>query len=416
MMMNTNLSNSNDLSGGPTLHFDTVIPSATPLQPAAIKPLSEERLTPEERLAVDNLVSQINLGNSELIGQYGINAQIKVAEFSDSALRKVQSKDFGEVGDMLNHLVVELNGFDTDEKKGFLGLFKKGKDRVTFMKNRYKSAESNINQITTSLQKHYSQLFEDVQMLDRLYLVNQSYYQELSLYILAGQKKLSLAQSELPALIEKSAQSELQEDAQAVKDFSDQLNRFEKKIHDLELTRTIALQMAPQIRMVQNNDLLMAEKIQSSIVNTIPLWKSQMVLSLGLLHSGQAAKAQQRITDTTNALLRKNADTLKLESIVIATESERGIVEVDTLRYANTSLIDTFNEVIQIQAAGSQKRREAEIEIKRLEEDLRSKLLDVYQRSGQQSVQMALNRQSFEPGKNYFGIGITDPVGYNYEL
>lgn len=413
MMMNTNLLNSNDLSGGPTLHFDTIIPSANPLQSSSITPLSEERLTPEERLAVDNLVSQINLANSELIGQYGINAQIKVAEFSDSALRKVQSKDFGEVGDMLNHLVVELNGFDADEKKGFLGLFKKGKDRVSIMKNRYKSAESNINQITTSLQKHYCQLFEDVQMLDRLYLVNQSYYQELSLYILAGQKKLSLAQSELPALIEKSAQSELQEDAQAVKDFSDQLNRFEKKIHDLELTRTIALQMAPQIRMVQNNDLLMAEKIQSSIVNTIPLWKSQMVLSLGLLHSGQAAKAQQRITDTTNALLRKNADTLKLESIAIATESERGIVDVDTLRYANTSLIETFNEVIQIQAAGSQKRRAVEEEIRRLENDLRTKLVDVYQRAGQQSVQMALNRQSFEPGKNYFGVGITDPVGYN---
>lgn len=339
----------------------------------------ESRLSPEERKMVDDFASKIDLTNSSLIMQFGVGAQKKIADFSETALNSVRTKDLGEVGKMLGDMVLELKNFDVDkEDKGFFGMFKKNVNKLNALQIKYAAADTNINRICESLEKHQVQLLKDVAMLDKLYEANKTYFKELSMYILAGKKKLQVVENtELPALIKKSELSGLPEDAQAVNDLSAMCNRFEKKIHDLELTRLISIQMAPQIRLVQHNDTLMAEKVQSSIVNTIPLWKSQMVLALGVVHSGQAAKAQREVTDMTNQLLRKNAETLKLESIAIAKESERGIVDIDTLRYSNEALISTFDEVLQIQAEGRQKRKEVEVELQKLESDLKIKMQEI---------------------------------------
>lgn len=341
--------------------------------------LDESSLTPEEKKIVNDFVSQIDLQKSNQILQYGVGAQKKIANFSESALNNVKTKDLGEIGEMLSGVVTELKNFDVDEEeKGFFGLFKKSSNKLAAMRAKYDKAEVNINKICESLEKNQIQLLKDIAMLDKMYDLNKTYFKELSMYILAGKKKLEKVQKEeLPALIEKSASTGTPEDAQAVNDLIAICNRFEKKIHDLELTRMISIQMAPQIRLVQENDTIMAEKIQSTIVNTIPLWKSQMVLALGVTHSGQAAKAQREVTDMTNELLRKNAEILKTATIDTAKESERGIVDIDTLRITNESLISTLDEVMRIQTEGRQKRKEAEIELNRIENELKNKLLEM---------------------------------------
>ncbi|MGD9473867.1 MAG: toxic anion resistance protein [Eubacteriaceae bacterium] len=367
----------------PTLTFepfeDDFKPTEVTKTQEAAQVFDESQLSPEERRMVDDFAQKIDISNSALIMQYGVGAQKKIAEFSESALNNVRSKDLGEVGKMLSDMVNELRSFDMEEEeKGLFGFFKKGSNKLSSMQSKYASAETNVNRIVDELEKHQIQLLKDVAMLDKLYDVNKTYFKELSMYILAGKKKLGqIENTELPALVEKSQRSSLPEDAQAVNDLSAMLNRFEKKIHDLELTRMISIQMAPQIRLVQNNDTLMAEKIQSSIVNTIPLWKSQMVLALGVAHSSQAAKAQREVTNMTNELLRKNADTLKMETIATAKESERGIVDIETLKHSNESLITTFDEVLKIQAEGRQKRKEAEVELQKIENDLKQKMLEI---------------------------------------
>ncbi|MBU5314389.1 toxic anion resistance protein [Tissierella carlieri] len=339
----------------------------------------ESYLSPEEKKMVDDFANQIDLNKSNQILQYGVGAQKKIADFSETALNNVKTKDLGEIGEMLSGVVTELKSFDVEEEeKGFLGFFKKSSNKLTAMKAKYDKAEVNINKICEALEKNQIQLLKDIAMLDKMYELNKTYFKELSMYIMAGKKKLAKVQAEeLPALIDKSAASGLPEDAQAVNDLTAICNRFEKKIHDLELTRMISIQMAPQIRLVQGNDTIMAEKIQSTIVNTIPLWKSQMVLALGVTHSSQAAKAQREVTDMTNQLLRKNAETLKMATIETAKESERGIVDIETLRITNESLISTLDEVMRIQAEGHQKRKEAEIELNRIEEELKTKLLEI---------------------------------------
>ncbi|NYB75304.1 toxic anion resistance protein [Sedimentibacter hydroxybenzoicus DSM 7310] len=344
------------------------------------KPLFDEStLTPEEKKMVDDFSNQIDLTKSNQILQYGVGAQKKIADFSESALNNVKTKDLGEIGDMLSSVVTELKSFDAEEEeKGFLGLFKKSSNKLTAMKAKYDKAEVNINKICETLESNQMQLLKDIAMLDKMYELNKTYFKELSMYILAGKKKLEKVQNEdLPALMEKSAASGLPEDAQSVNDLIAICNRFEKKLHDLELTRMVSIQMAPQIRLIQGNDTIMAEKIQSTIVNTIPLWKSQMVLALGVTHSGQAAKAQREVTDMTNELLRKNAEILKTATIDTAKESERGVVDIDTLRITNESLISTLDEVMRIQTEGRQKRKEAEIELNRIENELKNKLLEM---------------------------------------
>jgi len=338
----------------------------------------ETMLTKEEQKMVEEFSEKIELGKTNLILQYGAGAQKKIADFSETALNNVKTKDLGEVGEMLSGVVLELKSFDTEEQKGLFGIFKKSSNKINAMKVKYNKAEVNVNKICRTLESHQIQLLKDVAMLDKMYEMNKTYFKELSMYILAGKKKLAKVQSEeLSALVEKSSKSGLPEDAQAVNDMMSMCNRFEKKIHDLELTRMISIQMAPQIRLVQGNDTLMAEKIQSTIVNTIPLWKSQMVLALGVAHSGQAAEAQRKVTDMTNELLRKNAETLKMATIETAKESERGIVDIETLRTTNQSLISTLDEVMHIQNEGRQKRKEAEIELNRIENELKQKLLSI---------------------------------------
>jgi len=357
------------------------VPSAMTEQEEVVNiDIDESRLTDEERKMVDDFASQIQLTNSNLILQYGAGAQKKIADFSEGALDNVKSKDLGEVGQMLSNVVTELKNFDIDEEEqgGIFGFFKKSSNKLTSMKAKYAKAETNVNKIVSVLEGHQIQLLKDVAMLDKMYDLNKNYLKELSMYIIAGKKKLNHAVAvELPALEETARNSGLPEDAQAVKDFSSLCNRFEKKIYDLELTKMICIQMAPQIRLVQGNDTLMSEKIQSTLVNTIPLWKSQMVLALGVTHSGQAAKAQREVTNMTNELLKKNAATLKTATIETAKESERGIVEIDTLKYTNESLISTLDEVLKIQNEGRQKRREAEVELQRIESELKSKLLQI---------------------------------------
>lgn len=338
----------------------------------------ESTLSPEERKMVDDFANSIDLQNSTVILQYGAGAQKKIADFSETALANVRSKDLGEIGELLSGVVYELKKFDEEEEKGFLGIFKKGSNKIAAMKSKYDKAEVNINKICDVLEEHQRQLWKDSAMLDKMYDLNKNYFKELSMYILAGKKKLERARSqELPVLMEKAKQSNLPEDAQEVNDFVAMCDRFEKKIHDLELTRMVSIQMAPQIRLVQSNDTLMSEKIQSTLVNTIPLWKSQMVLALGINHSTQAAQAQREVTNMTNELLKKNAAVLKMATVETAKEAERSIVDIDTLKQTNESLISTLDEVLRIQTEGREKRKEAEIELRRIEGDLRNRLLQV---------------------------------------
>ena len=336
-------------------------------------------LTPEEKQTVMQFAQQIDLTNSQMILQYGAGTQKKMADFSENALENVRTKDMGEIGELLTGVVKELKDFDEEEEKGFLGFFKRSGNKVNAMKAKYAKAETNINQIVKVLDSHQVQLLKDVALLDKMYELNLTYFKELSMYILAGKKKLEEARStQLAELMAKAERTGLPEDAQAAKDFDAMCNRFEKKLHDLELTRMISIQTAPQIRLVQNNDTLMVEKIQSTIVNTIPLWKSQMVLALGVEHSTQAAAAQRQVTDMTNELLRKNAEKLKIATTETAKESERGIVDIETLKATNETLISTLDEVMAIQKEGREKRQAAEAELKVMEQDLKTKLLEIH--------------------------------------
>ena len=377
-----------DFTATPTLTFDVAPETKEAPAPAASSELaeqaadpafSENNLTPEELQMVNEFSQKIDLHNSQAILQYGVGTQKKMADFSEAALNNVRTKDLGEVGNMLSSLVIDLKSFDvTEQDKGFKGLFKKSSNKITSMKAKYDKAEVNVNNVCTALENHQVTLMKDIALLDKMYAVNLTYFKELSMYILAGKKKLEeVRNGELAAAVAKANASNLPEDAQAAKDLQSMCNRFENKIHDLELTRMISIQTAPQIRMVQNNDTLMAEKIQSTIVNTIPLWKSQMVLALGIEHSAQAAKAQREVTDMTNELLRKNADILKTATIDTAKESERGIVDLETLKHTNESLISTFDEVLKIQTEGREKRRNAEAEMQRMEDELKKKLLEI---------------------------------------
>ncbi|GFZ32322.1 tellurium resistance protein [Clostridium zeae] len=341
--------------------------------------LDESYLTDEEKKMVNDFVDKIDITNSNSILQYGVGAQKKIADFSGTALNNIKMKELGEIGEMLTSVVGELKSFEADEdKKGFLGFFKKTSEKITRVRAKYEKVEGNINKICNQLESHQIQLLKDIAMLDKMYEINKVYFKELSMYIFAGKKKLEkLEKEELPLLVDRATKSGLPEDAQATNDFVSLCNRFEKKIHDLELTRMISLQMAPQIRLVQNNDSLMSEKIQSTIVNTIPLWKSQIVLALGVAHSTNAARVQNEVTNMTNELLRKNAETLKMSTIETAKESERGIVDIETLRATNESLISTLDEVLRIQTDGRQKRKEAEVELQSIEEQLKNKLLSL---------------------------------------
>lgn len=336
-------------------------------------------LTEEEKKMVDNFVEKIDLNNSNSILQYGVGAQKKIADFSQAALNNVKTKDLGSIGDMLSGVIGELKNFEkTEEKKGILGIFKKPAKKIDSMRNKYTKVEENIDNICNSLENHQIQLLKDISMLDKMYETNKIYFKELYMYILAGKKKLKkVKEEELPQLVEKAKLSGLPEDAQEVNDLTALCDRFEKKIYDLELTKTISLQMAPQIRLVQNNDTLMSEKIQSTIVNTIPLWKSQIVLALGLAHSTNAIKVQNEVTNMTNELLRKNAETLKISTIESSKAAERGIVDIETLKNTNESLISTLDEVLRIQTEGRQKRKEAQTELHNIEEQLKQKLLSI---------------------------------------
>lgn len=335
-------------------------------------------LTPEEKRMVADFAAKIDITDPNIVLQYGAGSQQKIANFSDSALNNVKTKDLGEVGEMITSLVGELREFDEEENKGFLGFFKKQGNKIEQMKAKYDKVDVNVERIATALEDHQVKLMKDVAVLDQLYNVNLANFKELSMYILAGKQKLEeVRQTQLPALIEKAQKSQLPEDTQAANDMAAMCNRFEKKIHDLELTRAISIQMAPQIRLIQNNDTVMSEKIQTTLVNTIPLWKSQMVIALGLAHSQEALKAQQQVTDLTNELLKKNAEALKISTIETAKASERGIVDIETLKQTNETLISTLDEVVQIQNDGKAKRREAEAELARIENELKNKLLEM---------------------------------------
>lgn len=371
-----------DLSTTPTLTLDPFQAQEEKKMPAEAErqepALDENILTEEERRTVDAFAKQIDLTNSTMVLQYGAGTQKKMADFSESALENVRSKDLGEVGELLSGVVKELKDFDEEEEKGFFGIFKKASNRIESVKAKYAKAEANVNEIVKVLEKHQVQLMKDTALLDKMYELNLTYFKELSMYILAGKKKLQEVRgTQLAELMSRAQASGLPEDAQAAKDLNSLCDRFEKKIHDLELTRMISIQTAPQIRLVQNNDTLMAEKIQSTIVNTIPLWKSQMVLALGVEHSTQAAQAQRQVTDMTNELLRKNAEKLKMATVDTARESERGIVDMETLKATNESLISTLDEVMSIQREGRQKRQEAEAELRTMEQELKNKLLEI---------------------------------------
>ena len=379
------------------MSMDNTIPSLT-LEPNAAAAVEEapapqavkedipvekpelSKLSPAEQAAVKESAEKIDILNTEQVMNYGSAAQKNITEFSDAALNSVRSKDLGQVGDMLSDLVIELKGlnFEPEEKKGFLGLFKKASQNIASLKAQYDKAEVNVDKIVESLEKHEITLMKDISMMDKMYERNQEYLKELTMYILAGKIKIEhLRNVELPEVQAKARESGLPEDAQAANDFANMIGRFEKKVHDLELTRTISIQMSPQIRMIQNNDTLMAEKIRSSIVNTIPLWKSQMVMALSLHHSEQAMKAQREVTDVTNELLTKNAQALHQGSVSIAREAERGIVDLETLKKTNQELIATLDEVRQIQDDGRARRAQAEEELGRIEGELKQKLLDM---------------------------------------
>lgn len=370
-----------DLQTGPVLTLDPFLgEKKEELQPEKQEEnvMDENVLTEEERKMAEQFARQIDLTNSTMILQYGAGTQKKMADFSETALDNVRTKDLGEVGNLLGSVVQELKDFDEEEERGFFGIFKKQANKLQSLKTKYASAEANVNQICKVLEGHQVQLMKDIAVLDKMYELNLTYFKELTMYILAGKKKLQEVQeTELADMRMKAQRSGLAEDAQAARDLEAMCQRFEKKIHDLELTRMVSVQTAPQIRLVQNNDTIMAEKIQSTIVNTIPLWKSQMVLALGVAHSRQAAEAQREVTDMTNELLKKNAETLKMATVETAKESERGIVDMETLKTTNESLISTLDEVMQIQAEGRQKRQEAEVEIRKMEQELKEKLLQI---------------------------------------
>lgn len=335
-------------------------------------------LTPEEQKMVNDFAAKIDIENTNQILQYGAGTQKKMADFSDTAFENVKTQDLGEIGELISNVVGELKDFDVQEEGKFFGFFRKQTSKIENLKNKYDKAQVNVEKITDSLQQHQVRLMKDSAMLDKMYEQNLNYFKELTMYILAGKKKLEETRNgKLAEMKNKAALSGLPEDAQAARDLDEKCSRFEKKLHDLELTRTIAMQTAPQIRLIQNNDTVMVEKIQTTIVNTIPLWKSQMVLALGIAHSAEAAQAQRQVTDITNELLRKNAETLHMATVETAKESERGIVDLETLQKTNADLIQTLDDVMRIQMEGRQKRQAAEMEMHRMEEELKRKLLEI---------------------------------------
>lgn len=364
----------------PELTLTPEAPTAPEAEKKEVEPVKvdESMLTEQEKKAVDDFAKKIDITDTNLVLNYGVAAQKSVATFSENALSSVRNKDLGEVGETLSNLVVEVKGFGQEEKKGFAGLFRKQKDKLELMRAQYGKAETSVNRIVSELEKHQVTLMKDIAMLDQMYELNLKYYKELTMYIIAGKKRLAEVRSgELEELRKKAEASGLAEDAQAYNDYAQKCERFEKKLHDLELTRMVSLQMGPQTRLLQNNDTLMVEKIQSSLVNTIPLWKSQMVLALGMEHSRQATAAQSAVAQTTNELLKKNADMLKMGTIATAREAERSVVDIETLQHTNQQLIATLDEVMQIQKDGAQKRKEAELELGRIEGELKQKLLEL---------------------------------------
>ena len=365
-------------AGAPTLSFGDESGQAAAVQAEEAKPEPEESiLTPEEMRQVEEFSKKIDVTNSKAVMTYGVGTQKKMADFSEKTLESVKTKDLGEVGNMVSGLVTELKNFDVDEnEKGIMGFFKKKGNQLQDLKTKYTTVEKNVENIATELEKHQVTLLKDIELLDRMYELNLNYYKELSMYILAGKKKLKeVREKELPALQKKAELSGLPEDAQAAKDLAEQCDRFEKKLHDLQLTRTVAMQTGPQIRMIQSSDQVMAEKIQSTIVNTIPLWKNQMVIAIGIEHATQAARAEREVNDMTNALLRKNAEKLKQATVESAKEAERGVVDIETLKHTNEMLISTMDEVLAIQTEGKQKRAAAEKDLAQIEAQLRAKLL-----------------------------------------
>ena len=375
-----------DAPAAPTLTLDPegdakVVEEAKKATPVMVE---ETPLSPEERKMIDDFAEKIDITNSQMVLQYGAASQKKLSDFSDTALSRVKTKDMGETGTLITNLISELQGFDASEetgKKGFFGFFKKQQNNLEMLKTRYESADKNVERIKAQLEDHQVTLMKDIAMLDKMYQLNLVYFKELTMYILAGKKKLAqVRENELKAAQEKAARSQLPEDAQAARDLSDLCDRFEKKLYDLELTRNISIQMGPQIRLIQSNDTMMAEKIQTTIVNTIPLWKNQMVLALGIAHSQQAMEAERAVTNATNELLKKNAAMLKQGTIEIAKESERGVVDLETLQQTNKQLIETLDELNKIRADGKAKRAAAEVELGRIEGELRSKLLEQSQK------------------------------------
>ena len=380
------------LNAAPSLTLDPIPDPTDAIAAMTLTPTAKEEpapvvqeinLTPQEQKMVDDFASQIDITNTQQVMQYGSGSQKKIADFSESALGNVRTKDMGEIGKMLTDVVAELRSFESEEDKGFFGnLFKRSTAKLADMKAKYDKAEVNVNKICKVMEGHQVTLLKDIAMLDKMYDLNMNYYKELSMYILAGKQKLEHAKNvELPELVAKAEKSGLPEDTQAARDFSAQIDRFEKKIYDLELTKTISLQMAPQIRLIQTNDTAMSEKIQSTLVNTIPLWKSQMVIAIGLTHSTDAARAQKEVSDMTNALLKKNAETLKVATIETAKENERGIVDIETLTQTNQTLISTLDEVMKIQEEGRARRASAEVELTRIENEMKQKLLDISKNS-----------------------------------
>ncbi len=358
---------------------EAISEAETIVQQVQADTVNVQQFSEEEQQMIDAFSKQIDITDSNLVFSYGAAAQQNISQFSDAALKNVKTKDLGEVGDAIADLVTELRGFDTDEEesKGFFGFFKKQRDNVTTMKAKYDETEVNVNKIVEALEGHQIQLLKDIAMLDRLYDQNLTYFKELSMYIVAGKKRLEeFRANEMKAAYDKAEASGLPEDAQAAKDLSDKADRFEKKLYDLELTRNISIQMAPQIRMIQSSNQLMAEKIQTSIVNTIPLWKNQMVMALGIAHTQKAMEAQRSVTDLTNELLKKNAEKLHMASVESAKEAERGIIDIETLKHTNKMLIDTMDEVLNIQQTGREKRRAAEQELATIENELRQKMLE----------------------------------------
>lgn len=363
-----------DESGAIELVEETTVET----EPAPKAELDESALSPEEKEMVENFSQQIDLNDSNMIVQYGAGAQKKMADFSESALKSVRTQELGEVGALLTEVVGELKNFDAEDEKGIFGFFKRGVNKVQALRVKYDKAEKNVERVVKALKDNQMRLMKDNATLDKMYDMNIVYFKELTMYILAGKKKLAEVQNtELPALVAKAEETGRPEDAQAARDLEERIVRFERKLSDLELTRVIAMQTAPQIRMVQNNEIAMIEKIQTTLVNTIPLWKNQMVLSLGIANAADAVKAQNAVNKTTNELLRKNADMLQSSTTQIAEETERGIVDIETLQHTNETLIQTLDDVLRIQQEGRQKRAEAEVEIRRLEDELKSKLLEM---------------------------------------